>query len=90
MFSKTLAAQLFLQQNPIFLSTFSGFKPTTPSVSKSFTARAPSERTRNFESSLQKAIELVSPASKGFHSQLFTIPKKTGDRRHVLNLRPLN
>jgi hypothetical protein len=38
----------------------------------------------------KRAIEEVSPDSHGFRSQLFTIPKKTGERRPVLNLRPLN
>jgi Reverse transcriptase (RNA-dependent DNA polymerase)/DNA N-6-adenine-methyltransferase (Dam) len=38
----------------------------------------------------KRAIEEVSPHSYGFRSQLFTIPKKTGERRPVLNLRPLN
>jgi hypothetical protein len=38
----------------------------------------------------KKAIEQVSPSAAGFRSQLFTIPKRTGSRRPVLNLRPLN
>lgn len=38
----------------------------------------------------KRAIEKVSPHSYGLRSQLFTLPKKTGDRRHVLNLRHLN
>lgn len=38
----------------------------------------------------KRAIESVSPSTARFRSQLFTIPKKTGDRRPVLNLRPLN
>ena len=36
----------------------------------------------------KKAIEECN--GKGFYSRLFTIPKKTGDLRPVLNLRPLN
>ena len=36
----------------------------------------------------KKAIEECS--GKGFYSRIFTIPKKTGDLRPVLNLRPLN
>jgi hypothetical protein len=36
----------------------------------------------------KKAIEKCS--RKGFYSRIFTIPKKTGDLRPVLNLRPLN
>jgi hypothetical protein len=38
----------------------------------------------------KRAIEEVAPHSYGFRSQLFTIPKKTGERKHVLNLRHLN
>lgn len=38
----------------------------------------------------KKAIEEVHPNSYGFRSRLFTVPKKTGDIRPVLNLRPLN
>ncbi|KAH8551161.1 hypothetical protein BGW37DRAFT_520735 [Umbelopsis sp. PMI_123] len=38
----------------------------------------------------KRAIEEVSPASHGFHSQWFTIPKKTGERRPMVNLGPLN
>jgi hypothetical protein len=36
----------------------------------------------------KRAIEEGS--GRGFYSRLFTIPKKTGDLRPVLNLRPLN
>lgn len=38
----------------------------------------------------KNAIEFVPRNSIGFRSRLFTIPKKTGDRRPVLNLKPLN
>jgi hypothetical protein len=36
----------------------------------------------------KRAIEECS--GRGFYSRIFTIPKKTGDLRPVLNLRPLN
>ena len=53
---------------------------------------SPEERTdidTEVRSLLQKrAIEGCS--GKGFYSRIFTIPKKTGDLRPVLNLRPLN
>jgi hypothetical protein len=35
----------------------------------------------------KRAVEEVHPSSYGFRSRLFTIPKKTGDLRPVLNLR---
>jgi hypothetical protein len=43
---------------------------------------------------VKQAIEEVKPENRndqlGFHSTLFTIPKKTGGERPVLNLKPLN
>jgi hypothetical protein len=38
----------------------------------------------------KRAVEEIHPSSYGFCSRLFTIPRKTGDLRPVLNLRPLN
>ena len=39
---------------------------------------------------LKGAIQLVSPSNGQFVSRLFLVPKKTGDLRLVINLRPLN
>jgi hypothetical protein len=42
------------------------------------------------QSLLQKRAIEECNSGKGFYSRIFTIPKKTGDLRPVLNLRPLN
>ena len=68
--------------------------PTTSSPVHPFSHYSASDRIviqQEIQELLRKrAIEEVPPNSRGFRSQLFTVPKKTGDLRPVLNLKPLN
>ncbi|KAG2187196.1 hypothetical protein INT44_004868 [Umbelopsis vinacea] len=77
-----------------------GFKipfSTPPPLSLGICSKQPHHNQKEYQAIEDEIIQLlaknaIEPASGswGFHSHLFTIPKKTGERRPVLNLRPLN
>jgi len=77
-------APKFSGQRPPLTSTWKVYESSTPS-------RAASLQTIVEELLRKEAIEEVThKSSLGFYSHLFLVPKKNGQLRPVINLRPLN
>ncbi len=101
--SRYLAAWREITDDPWVLSviadgyapTFAGSRPSLTRVWSAHESATPGNRDALIQEArslaLKQATEKVSrPESLGFYSRIFLVPKKNGQLRPVINLRPLN